>query len=50
MSIPITFSDYREVEGVKFPFGLSQSMGPMTLNFEVSDISVNTGVSDADFE
>ena len=50
MSIPITYSDYREVEGVKFPFGLSQSMGPMTLNFEVSDISVNTGVSDADFE
>lgn len=50
MSIPITYSDYREVEGVKFPFGLSQSMGPMTLNFEVSDISVNTGVTDADFE
>jgi predicted Zn-dependent peptidase len=50
VTIPITYSDYREVEGVKFPFILSQSMGPMTLNFEVSEIMVNEGVTDADFE
>ncbi|MCC8359267.1 M16 family metallopeptidase [Salinimicrobium sediminilitoris] len=50
MTIPITYSDYREVEGVKFPFGLSQSMGPMTLEFQVSEILVNENVTDADFE
>lgn len=50
MTIPTTFSDYREVEGVKFPYSISQSMGPMTLDFEVSEIKVNEGVTDADFE
>ncbi len=50
MTIPITYSDYREVEGVKFPFGLSQSMGPMTLDFQVSEILVNENITDADFE
>ncbi|MCY2686259.1 M16 family metallopeptidase [Salinimicrobium sp. TH3] len=50
MTVPITYSDYREVEGVKFPFGLSQSMGPMTLDFQVSEILVNENVTDADFE
>lgn len=50
MTIPITYSDYREVEGVKFPFGLSQSMGPMTLNFQVSEVIVNEQVTDKDFE
>jgi predicted Zn-dependent peptidase len=49
VTIPITYSDYREVEGVKFPFGLSQSMGPMTLDFQVSEIKVNENVTDADF-
>lgn len=50
MSIPIVFSDYREVDGVKFPFKLTQSMGAMVLDFEVSEIKVNEGVTDADFE
>ena len=50
MTIPITYSDYREVEGVKFPFALSQSMGPMTLDFKVSDIIINEEVTDTDFE
>ncbi|NJW52975.1 M16 family metallopeptidase [Salinimicrobium oceani] len=50
MSIPIVFNDYREVDGVKFPFELTQTMGAMVLKFEVSDIKVNEGVADADFE
>ncbi|WP_029037346.1 M16 family metallopeptidase [Salinimicrobium xinjiangense] len=50
MTIPIVYSDYREVNGVKFPFSLSQTMGPMTLNFEVSEVKINEGVTDADFE
>ncbi|WP_029033992.1 M16 family metallopeptidase [Salinimicrobium terrae] len=50
MTIPIIYSDYQEVEGVKFPFGISQSMGPMTLDFQVSDVILNKEVTDADFE
>ena len=50
MAIPITYTDYREVKGVKFPFHISQTMGPMTLEFVVSDIKVNEGVTDTDFE
>lgn len=50
MTVPITYSDYKEVNGVKFPYTVSQSMGTMTLNFKVSDILINEGVSDSDFE
>ncbi len=49
MTIPIQYSDYREVGGVKFPFKISQSMGPMTIDFEVTDIKLNEGVSDSNF-
>lgn len=50
MTIPITFSDYREVNGVKFPFGMTQTMGAMVLDFDVSEIKINEGVVDTDFE
>jgi predicted Zn-dependent peptidase len=50
MTIPIVYDNYKEVQGVKFPFSLSQSMGAMTLDFQVTDIKVNEGISDADFE
>lgn len=50
MTVPITYGDYKEVDGVKFPFTISQSMGTMTLNFKVSDILINEGVSESDFE
>ena len=50
MTIPITYSNYQEVEGVKFPFGISQKMGPMSIDFEVSEIKINEDVTDADFE
>lgn len=50
MSIPTVYSDYQEVEGVKFPFTLSQAMGPQTIEFNVSKILVNEGVSESDFQ
>ncbi len=49
MTIPTGYSDYREVEGVKFPFMISQSMGPQSFEFKVSEILVNEGVSEEDF-
>ena len=50
VKIPTLFSDYREVNGVKFPYSIVQKMGPMELNFEIQEIKVNEGVTDADFK
>lgn len=45
----VSFSDYREVKGVKFPYKIIQSFGPQEITFDVTDFKVNEGVSDADF-
>lgn len=50
VKVPTIFSDYKEVNGVKFPHSISQKMGPMDLNFVVKEIKVNEGVSDEDFK
>lgn len=50
MSIPTGYSDYQEVEGVKFPFKMTQAAGPQTFEFNVTEILVNEGVSAEDFE
>ena len=44
------FSDYREVEGLKFPFKIVQKMGAQSLQFEVSSIKINAGIDDGKFE
>lgn len=49
MSIPTLYSDYREVNGVKFPFLITQSMGPQSFEFKVSEILVNEGTTPEDF-
>ncbi len=45
----LTYADYKEVSGIKFPFKLSQSAGPQKFDFTVTEVKVNEGVSDADF-
>ncbi|MGA9327103.1 MAG: pitrilysin family protein [Salegentibacter sp.] len=50
MSIPTAYGNYQEVEGVEFPFKMSQKMGPQTIEFNVSKILVNEGVSESDFQ
>jgi hypothetical protein len=47
---PTVYSDYKEVNGVKFPHAIGIKSGPMNLDFVVQEIKVNEGVSDADFE
>lgn len=44
------YGEYKEVSGIKFPFVLSQSFGPQSIDFKVTEIKVNEGISDADFE
>ena len=43
-------TDYKEVAGIKFPFKLSQTMGPRKFDFNVIEILLNEGVADTDFE
>ncbi|MBZ9631080.1 insulinase family protein [Salegentibacter sp. LM13S] len=50
MNVPMGFSDYQEVKGVKFPFKMTQAAGPQTFEFDVTEILINEGVSAEDFE
>jgi predicted Zn-dependent peptidase len=50
MSIPTGYSDYQEVEGVKFPFKMTQAAGPQTFEFNVTEVMINEGISAADFQ
>ncbi len=42
------FKDYKEVKGVKFPYNIVMNIG-IELDVKISEIKVNEGVSDADF-
>ncbi|MAU71425.1 MAG: peptidase M16 [Pseudozobellia sp.] len=46
----INYNDYQEVNGVLFPFTISQTVGPQSFEFKVSEIKVNEDLTDADFE
>ena len=44
-----SYLDYREVKGVKVPFNMIQNVG-FELNIKMTDVKINEGVSDADFQ
>jgi zinc protease len=44
------YSDFRNVDGVIYPFKLKQTTGPQSLEMTVSSIKVNTGIPDSTFE
>ena len=46
----VTFSDYKAVDGVKYPYKMSMSFGPQNMNAEVVSIEVNTGITADDFK
>lgn len=50
IKVPSVFSDYKEVNGIKFPHSIGLKSGPMDLNFVVKEMKINEGVSDADFQ
>ena len=43
------YGDYKEVKGVKVPFNIIQNVG-FELDIKMSDVKINEGVSDADFQ
>jgi zinc protease len=46
----IWFSDYKEVDGVKYPFKIEQILGPQELTFTISSIKLNQDLEDKLFE
>ncbi len=44
-----TYDDYREVEGIKFPYKIIQQQGPMNFAFELVDLQVNPTLDDSIF-
>ena len=47
---PVEYSDYKIVDGVKFPFNMKTKMGPMNIEFKAEKIEVNASVTAKDFE
>ncbi len=46
----IWFSDYRAVNGLKFPFSIRQKLGPQEINLTVTSIKINQELEDKLFE
>ena len=44
-----SFSDYREVKGIKIPYVTTTNIG-MEILLTTTDVKINEGVSDADFQ
>lgn len=44
------FSDYRDVDGLKFPFIIKQHIGLQEIELTVTSIEINTGLDDSVFE
>ncbi len=42
--------DYKDVDGIKYPFKLVQQVGPQTIELDVESIKVNSGLADSLFE
>ena len=49
MTVSTNYSDYREIKGVKVPFDIMINQG-MELDFKMTEVKINEGVSDADFQ
>ena len=46
----IWYYDYRDVDGIKYPFRIKQKLGIQVMEFTVDSIMVNTGLVDREFE
>lgn len=49
MTVPTSFSDYKDVAGVKMPYKISQNMSGMDIEMNVQSIDINQA-KDADFK
>ena len=44
------FGNYKKVDGIKYPFKISQQMGPQNITMTVTSVEVNKGVKDSIFK
>jgi len=42
----LIYDNYTEVEGIKYPFKITQSFGPQSVEMTVSSVKVNKGLAD----
>ena len=45
-----SYGDYKEVKGIKVPYKVTMAFGPQEIEFKTTDVKINEGVSDADFQ
>lgn len=50
MTSATILSDYKEVDGVKYPYTRIINIGPQKIKMNVTDIKVNTEISDSEFK
>ena len=43
-------SDYRELNGIMFPYASEENVGGQSIILKVTDIKINSGLTDADFK
>ena len=46
----INYHNYKEVNGIQFPYAISIAVGPQKFDFNVSELKINEGVTDEDFK
>jgi hypothetical protein len=46
----VDFGNYSPVNGIQFPYSQTVISGPQVINFNITNIKVNEGVSDSDFD
>jgi len=44
------YSDYRKVDGLKFPFSIRQKIGSLDVELSLKDILINSGIEDSEFK
>ncbi len=44
-----TFSEYKDVDGVKYPVVMNQTVGPQSIDINVDEVLVNKGINDEVF-
>jgi hypothetical protein len=49
MSITTDYSNYKKVGNLMFPFNIVQTAGEQEFNMTVTDLKINEGVTEADF-
>ena len=50
MTQTMTYSDYKEVKGIKVPYTMTMTLGPQEIEFVTSEMKINEGVTDEDFK